>query len=145
MKKRKTKFIDKSKVVRQWFLADASEWVLGRLASQAAVYLRGKHKPIYTPQTDCGDYIVVVNAEKIKFTGAKAKAKTYFTHSGYPGGDKLLTLEKMLEKKPEKVIQLAIGGMLPHGRLGAKMIKKLKVYRGERKEFNKLPKLEGAK
>ena len=123
-------------------MVDASGKILGRLATKVANILRGKEKTIFTPQTDCGDYIVIINAEKIAVTGKKTKGKTYFTHSGYPGGDKLLTLEKMLQIKPEKVIQLAIAGMIPHNRLGSKVIKKLKVFRGDRPEYTKWSKLE---
>jgi len=123
-------------------VVDASGKILGRLATKVANILRGKEKTIFTPQTDCGDYIVIINAEKIAVTGKKTKGKTYFTHSGYPGGDKLLTLEKMLQIKPEKVIQLAIAGMIPHNRLGSKVIKKLKVFRGDRPEYTKWSKLE---
>jgi len=129
-------------VKRQHYLVDASGRVLGRLASKVAVYLRGKHKPIFTPQTDCGDFVVIVNADKIRVTGKKLKDKTYFTHSGFPAGDKILNYEKMMAKQPEKVVQLAVTGMLPHNRLGAKMLKKLKIFRGERPEYSKWSKLE---
>jgi len=142
MKKNKTIFIKAEDVKRQRYLVDASGKVLGRLASKVAVYLRGKHKPIFTPQTDCGDFLVIVNAEKIRVTGKKLKDKTYFTHSGFPGGDKLLNYEKMMANKPEKVIRLAVMGMLPHNRLGAKMLKKIKIFRGERPEYSKWSKLE---
>ena len=142
MKKNKTKFTSNQEIKRERYVVDASGKILGRLATKVSVYLRGKHKPIFTPQTDCGDYVVVVNAEKVKVTGRKIKDKMYFTHSGYPGGDKLLSLEKMMEIKPEKVIQLAITGMIPHNRLGAKVVKKLKVFRGERPEYKKWLKLE---
>jgi len=142
MKKNKTKFTSNQEIKRERYVVDASGKILGRLATKVSVYLRGKQKPIFTPQTDCGDYVVVVNAEKVKVTGRKIKDKMYFTHSGYPGGDKLLSLEKMMEIKPEKVIQLAITGMIPHNRLGAKVVKKLKVFRGERPEYKKWLKLE---
>jgi len=142
MKKIKTKFTSNQEIKRERYVVDASGKILGRLATKVSVYLRGKQKPIFTPQTDCGDYVVVVNAEKVKVTGRKIKDKMYFTHSGYPGGDKLLSLEKMMEIKPEKVIQLAITGMIPHNRLGAKVVKKLKVFRGERPEYKKWLKLE---
>lgn len=144
MKRTKTVFTKSADVQRQRYVMDAKGKVLGRLATRVAVYLRGKHKPIFTPQTDCGDYVIVVNAEKVKVTGKKFKDKTYFTHSGYPGGDKLLNFEKMMENKPEKVIQLAIRGMLPHNRLGDKIIKKLKIFRGEKPEYSKWSKLEVA-
>ena len=142
MKRNRTVFTKSEDVQRERYLVDASGRILGRLASKVAVYLRGKHKPCFTPQTDCGDYVVVVNAEKVKVTGKKLKGKLYFTHSGYPGGDKLLSFEKMIATQPEKVVELAIAGMLPHNRLGAKMFKKLKVFRGERPEYNKWKKLE---
>ena len=138
----KTKFAKDKEIIREHYVVDASGKILGRLATKVANYLRGKQKPIFTPQTDCGDYIVVVNAEKVAVTGKKTKGKTYFTHSGYPGGDKLLTLEKMLSIKPEKVIQLAVAGMIPHNRLGSKVIRKLKIFRGERPEYAKWSKLE---
>ena len=142
MKRDKTVFARSEGLKRDWYLVDAAGCVLGRLATRVAAYLRGKHKPIFTPQTDCGDFIVVVNAEKVRVTGKKFKDKMYFTHSGYPAGDKMLSFEKMITGQPEKVVRLAIEGMLPHNRLGAKMIRKLKVYKGEPKEYNKIRKLE---
>ena len=141
MKKRKTIFAKKEGMSRKWFRVTAAGAVLGRLASKVAVYLRGKHKPIFTPQTDCGDFVVVVNAGKITVSGNKAKAKTYFSHSGFPGGDKLISFEKLVAAQPEKVIRLAVEGMLPHNRLGAQLISKLKIYRGEPKQYAKLEKL----
>ena len=131
MKKNKTIFAKNETLKRDWFLMDASGKTLGRMATRLAVYLRGKHKPIFTPHVDCGDYIVVVNAAKVRLTGKKAESKLYFSHSGYPGGQKLITFEKMLEKSPEKVVRLAVAGMLPKNRLGRKIIKKLKIYAGE--------------
>lgn len=142
MKKRMTIFAKKEGMVRAHYRVDATGVVLGRLASKVAVYLRGKHKAIFTPQTDCGDYIVVVNADKVRVTGKKFKDKTYFTHSGYPGGDKTLSFEKLQENKPEQIIRLAVLGMLPRNRLGAKLLTKLKIFRGEPIEFNKYPILE---
>jgi large subunit ribosomal protein L13 len=142
MKKRKTLFTNAAGVKRTWYLVDATDRVLGRLATKVATYLRGKHKTSYTPQTDCGDFIVIVNADKVRFTGKKLKGKTYFTHSGYPGGDKLLTLEKMMAEKPIKVVQLAIKGMLPHTRLGDQMITKLKVFTKQPPQYAKLQRLE---
>lgn len=142
MKKRKTVFVKSQDVKRERYLVDAAGEVLGRLATKVAVYLRGKHKPIFTPQTDCGDFVVVVNAEKVRVSGKKVKGKMYFTHSGYPAGDKLISFEKMLAEKPERVVQLAIAGMLPHNRLGAKIIRKLKVFKGQPAQFSKLQKLE---
>jgi large subunit ribosomal protein L13 len=142
MKKRKTLFTNEAGVKRTWYLVDASDRVLGRLATRVAVYLRGKHKPSYTPQTDCGDFIVIANADKVRFTGKKMKGKTYFTHSGYPGGDKTLTLEKMMAEKPVRVVRLAVRGMLPHTKLGERMIKKLKIFTGLPAQYAKLQKLE---
>jgi large subunit ribosomal protein L13 len=142
MKKRKTLFTNNAGVKREWYLVDASGRTLGRLATKVATYLRGKHKPCYTPQTDCGDFIVIINADKVRFTGKKLTGKTYFTHSGYPGGDKLLTLEKMMAEKPVKVVQLAIKGMLPHTRLADQMIRKLKVFTGQPAQYAKLQRLE---
>ena len=142
MKKRKTVFTKNSDVKREHYLVDASGVVLGRLASKVAVYLRGKHKAIYTPQTDCGDYITVVNIDKVKVTGKKIKDKMYFTHSGWPGGDKMLSFEEMMRRKPAEVIQLAVKGMLPHTKLGDIMIKKLRVFCGEKAEYKKWTRLE---
>ncbi len=113
-----------------WFVVDAADKTLGRLASEIAHRLRGKHKPEYTPHVDTGDYIVVVNAEKIRVTGAKAKDKIYHHHTGYPGGIKSMSFEKLIEKAPERVIQGAVKGMLPRNPLGRAMFKKLKVYAG---------------
>jgi large subunit ribosomal protein L13 len=144
MKKRKTIFAKKEGFSRKWYRVDATGEVLGRLATKVAVYLRGKHKPIFTPQTDCGDFIVVVNADKVRLTGKKVKDKMYFTHSGFPGGDKLISFEKLTETQPEKAIRLAVQGMLPHNRLGAQVLSKLKIYQGEPKEYAKLTKLEVA-
>ncbi len=120
-----------SEVKREWYLVDASGKILGRLASKVATLLMGKHKPTYSPNLDMGDYVVVINAEKIRFTGNKAKDKLYYRHSGYPGGLKSTTLEEMLKKHPTRVIEYAVKGMLPHNKLGARMFKKLKVYAGE--------------
>ncbi len=142
MKKRRTIFVNDSGVKREWYRVDAGGKVLGRLATKVAVYLRGKHKPLFTPQTDCGDFVVVVNAEKVIVTGKKSKGKLYFTHSGYPAGDKLVSFEKLMQSQPEKVVRMAIAGMLPHNRLGAKMIRKLKIFKGEPAQFSKIQKLE---
>lgn len=117
-------------VKRKWYLVDASDKTLGRLASRIAHILRGKHKPEFTPNVDTGDYIIVVNAEKIHVTGNKAKDKVYYRHSGYPGGLKTITFEKLLAKAPERILTLAVKGMLPKGPLGYAMLKKLKVYAG---------------
>lgn len=117
-------------VERKWYLVDATDKTLGRLSSKIASILRGKHKPIFTPHVDCGDYVVVINAEKVKVTGKKLEDKEYKRHSGYPGGLKTVTLEKMLEEKPEDVMIHAVKGMLPKGKLGRQMLKKLRVYKG---------------
>jgi len=117
-------------VTRKWWLIDAEGQVLGRLATTIARLLRGKDKPEFTPFMDTGDFVVVINAEKIKVTGRKLDDKIYYRHSGYPGGLKARTLREMLAKKPEEVIRHAVWGMIPKNRLGRKLIKKLKVYRG---------------
>ncbi|MBU1027305.1 MAG: 50S ribosomal protein L13 [Candidatus Margulisbacteria bacterium] len=144
MKKNKTKYEKKETVKRDWYLVDVSGKVLGKFAVKLATYLRGKHKAIYTPHVDCGDYIVVINADKLVVTGKKMEQKIYFTHSGYPGGKKLLSLEEMMQRKPEKVVQLAVAGMLPKSKLGRKMLTKLKVYAGSAHphKAQKLQKLE---
>jgi large subunit ribosomal protein L13 len=113
-----------------WFVVDAAEKTLGRLASEIAHRLRGKHKPEYTPHVDTGDYIVVINAEKIRVTGKKTTDKIYHSHSGYPGGLKSISFEKLIDKAPERVIQGAVKGMLPRNPLGRAMFRKLKVYAG---------------
>ena len=117
-------------IERKWYVVDATGYTLGRLASEVAKVLRGKNKPIYTPHIDCGDYVVIVNADKVKVTGKKLDQKIYYHHSDYVGGMKETTLREMLEKKPEKVIELAVKGMLPKGPLGRSMMKKLFVYAG---------------
>ena len=117
-------------VERDWYIVDATNVPLGRLASNIATRLRGKHKPVYTPHVDTGDYIVVVNAEKVGVTGAKRSDKMYHRHSGYPGGLKSISLGKLLDSKPERAIEYAVKGMLPKGPLGRAMFKKLKVYAG---------------
>jgi len=115
---------------REWFVVDAKDKILGRLATQIAVRLRGKHKPEFAPHMDNGDFIVVVNAEKIKVTGNKLDQKKYYRHSGYPGGIREISLRTLLEKKPDQVILKAVRGMLPKNRLGRALLKKLKVYAG---------------
>ncbi len=120
-----------SDIERQWHVIDASGKVLGRLATQAASLLMGKHKPIFSRHLDTGDFVVIINADKVRFTGNKAEQKLYYRHSGYPGGLKSISLEKMLETNPSRVIEHAVKGMLPHNRLGAQMMKKLRVYAGE--------------
>ena len=117
-------------VERDWFVVDADGKTLGRLATEVASRLRGKHKPEFTPHVDTGDYIVIVNAEKITVTGNKAKSKIYYSHTGYPGGIKDITFEKLIEKAPERVLEKAVKGMLPRGPLGREMFRKLKVYVG---------------
>ena len=117
-------------VERKWYVIDAEGKNLGRLASEVASILRGKKKPIYTPHVDTGDYVIIVNADKIVVTGKKMEQKVYKHHTGYPGGLKEITLEKLLAKKPEEVLKHAIKGMLPKGRLGRQMFTKLKVYAG---------------
>jgi large subunit ribosomal protein L13 len=117
-------------VVRKWYVVNASGKALGRLASEVARLLRGKHKPIFTPHVDTGDHVIVVNAEKVRLTGNKLQQKQYIRHSGYPGGLKKMSYEVLMQKKPEKAIELAVKGMIPHNSLGRKTFKKLKVYRG---------------
>jgi len=117
-------------VNQDWFLVDAADKTLGRLASEIAHRLRGKHKPEYTPHIDTGDYIVVINAEKIRVSGAKSTDKMYHHHTGYPGGIKSISFEKLIAKAPERVIQGAVKGMLPRNPLGRAMFRKLKVYAG---------------
>jgi len=119
-----------SEVTHDWYMVDAEGKTLGRIASEIAYRLRGKHKPEYTPHVDTGDYIVVVNAEKVAVTGNKAKDKIYHAHSGYPGGLKSISFEKLIDKAPERTIESAVKGMLPRNPLGRAMFKKLKVYAG---------------
>lgn len=126
----KTFTVNAQTVDRQWLLVDAEGATLGRLAVELAKRLRGKHKPEYTPHVDTGDYIVVVNAEKVRVTGNKAKGKVYYRHTGHPGGLKEATFEKMIERCPERVLELAVKGMLPKNALGRDMFRKLKVYAG---------------
>ena len=120
-----------SDIERQWYLIDASGEVLGRLATRIAGLLMGKHKPIYSRNLDTGDFVVVINAEKVRVTGNKAKQKLYYRHSGYPGGLKSVSLERMLETYPTRVIEYAVKGMLPKNRLRAGRMKRLRVYAGE--------------
>ena len=117
-------------VQRQWHVIDATDVVLGRLASQVATLLRGKHKPIYAPHVDTGDFVIVINADKVALTGKKPEQKAYFRHSGYMGGERFIPFRTMQEKHPERVIELAVKGMLPKNNLGRLMRKKLKVYAG---------------
>jgi large subunit ribosomal protein L13 len=119
-----------AEVERAWYVIDAENQVLGRLAVQIATVLRGKHKPQFTPHIDTGDFVVVTNADKVALTGKKQDDKTYFTHSHYPGGGKFEKVKDVLQKKPEKVIEHAVWGMLPHNNLGRQLFRKLKVYAG---------------
>jgi len=126
----KTYSAKEADIKRDWHLVDAEGQVLGRLASEIARRLRGKHKAIYTPHVDTGDFVVVVNAEKVSLTGKKLTDKTYYHHTGYPGGIKSVTAGKMLKEKPERLLYIAVKGMLPKNSLGRKMLKKLKIYKG---------------
>ncbi|AMG30257.1 50S ribosomal protein L13 [Grimontia hollisae] len=124
-------FVAKPETVkRDWYIVDAEGKTLGRIATEIASRLRGKHKPEYTPHVDTGDYIVVINAEKVKVTGAKTTDKMYYHHTGFMGGIKSISFDKLIAKKPEMVIELAVKGMLPRGPLGRAMFRKLKVYAG---------------
>lgn len=126
----KTQFAKKGDVERKWYVVDARDAVLGRLAVKIAVYLRGKNKPVFTPNVDTGDFIIVVNADKVRLTGNKMTDKVYYHHTGYIGGIKAETAKEMFEKHPERVIEKAVWGMLPKNTLGRQMLKKLKVYKG---------------
>ncbi len=121
---------NKETVNKQWYVVDAEGEILGRLASKVAYVLRGKHKPEYTPHVDCGDNVIIINAEKVVLTGKKLTDKEYIRHSGYPGGQKVETPVEMLEKHPERIIERAIKGMLPKNRLGSELFRNLKVYVG---------------
>ena len=120
-----------SDIKREWHVIDASDKILGRLTTGVAKLLMGKHKPMFSPNLDTGDFVVVINADKIRVTGNKAKQKVYYRHSGYPGGLKSITFEKLMPTNPTRVIEHAVKGMLPPNRLGAKMFKKLRVYAGD--------------
>ena len=126
----KTFMASPATIDRKWYVVDATDMTLGRLASEVAKVLRGKNKPIFTPHIDCGDNVIVINAEKIVVSGKKMEQKLYHTHSAYVGGFKTATLKEMIEKKPEKVVELAVAGMLPKGPLGRQMFTKLHVYAG---------------
>ena len=126
----KTYFAKNSEVVKKWYLVDADKMVLGRLSSRVASVLRGKNKPVYTPNVDTGDFVVIINADKIRLTGNKLQNKAYFHHSGYPGGIKKQMAKDLMKDTPEKVIIYAIRGMLPKNTLGKLQLKKLKVYKG---------------
>ena len=120
-----------NEITRNWYIIDADGQILGRLASEVAQIIRGKKKPFFTPHMDMGDFVVVINAEKVKVTGNKEKDKTYFRHSGYPGGVTQINLRKVRQNFPERIITNAVKGMLPHNRLGRKLLTHLKVYSGE--------------
>jgi len=121
----------KEEIEREWYLVDAEGQTLGRLASRIAPILKGKHKPSYTPHLDCGDFVIIVNAEKVRVTGRKLDQKFYYHHSGYPGGLKSTSLRDQLDRHPERVLEAAVRGMLPKNKLGRRMVKKLKVYAGD--------------
>ncbi len=126
----KTKSFRNEDVERKWYVIDATNKTVGRMASEIAKVLRGKHKPTYTPHVDTGDYVIVVNAEKIRFTGSKMDQKKYITYSGYPGGQKSKTARQMMDRKPTFIVEKSIKGMLPKNRLGRDMFRKLYVYAG---------------
>lgn len=131
-----------NEVERKWYVIDAEDKVLGRLATEVATILSGKNKPIYTPNVDTGDYVIIINAEKIKLTGKKLEQKNYSYHTGHPGGLKQVPYKDLIESKPEKIIELAVKGMLPKSSLGRNMIKKLKVYSGpEHKHEAQMPEI----
>ena len=118
-------------IEHEWYVVDAAGQTLGRLASRIAPILKGKHKPTYTPYVDCGDYVIIVNADKVRVTGRKLDQKFYYRHSGYPGGVKSISLRHQLDKYPERVLEAAVRGMMPKNKLGRRMMKKLKVYAGD--------------
>lgn len=126
----KTRFAKTGEIERNWYVVDAADKILGRLASQVAVYLRGKHKPIFTPNADTGDFVVIINAEKVRLTGRKLDQKMYYRHSNYPGGLRQESARDRLARRPEDILKDAVWGMLPKNRLGKKMLLKLKVYKG---------------
>ncbi len=136
-----TTSIRKSDITRDWFIIDAEGQTLGRIASEVAQIIRGKKKPYFTPHMDMGDFVVIINAEKIKVTGNKEEAKTYFRHSGFPGGVTQISLKKVRQDHPERIITNAVKGMLPHNRLGRKLLSHLKVYKGsDHPHASQLPK-----
>lgn len=124
----KTYSVKKKDIERKWHIIDATDMILGHLATKVATLIMGKHKPMFTRNMDTGDYVVVINASKVRFSGNKEKNKLYYRHSTYPGGLKVVTLEEMMKTKPTWVIERSVKGMIPHNRLGASMLKKLKVY-----------------
>lgn len=125
-----------SEIERKWFVVDAEDVVLGRLATQVATILRGKHKPQFTPNLDAGDFVIVINAEKVRVTGQKEQQKNYYRHSQYPGGMRSFTFREMIDRHPERVIQAAVRGMLPKNALGKRMLRKLRVYAGPEHPHN---------
>ena len=131
----RTKSANKATVTKEWLVVDAKNEVLGRLASKVAFLLRGKHKPDFTPHVDCGDYVIVINADKVRLTGKKITDKQYISHSGYPGGQNVSTPKDILEKKPGALVEKAVKGMLPGNRLGSEMFRNLHVYAGEEHNF----------
>jgi large subunit ribosomal protein L13 len=126
----KTKSANSQSVEKQWYIVDAEDMILGRMAARIAMVLRGKHKPYFTPHADCGDYVIVINAEKVKFTGKKLDDKVYVRHTGYPGGQRFATPRELLAKKPEAIIEHAVKGMLPKNILGSELYRHLYVYAG---------------
>lgn len=130
--KKYTYFAKESDIESKWWVVDAQDAVLGRLASEVAARIRGKHNPLFTPHTDTGDYVIVINAEKIVLTGRKLEQKNYYRHSGYVGGLKTINAKHLLEKRPEDLVRFAVKGMLPKNRLGRALFKKLKVYAGDK-------------
>lgn len=126
-----TRFIKPEDANQKWYLVDGRDQVLGRLAAQVARVIRGKHKPLFTPNMDTGDFVIIINADKVRMTGKRELQKTYFSHSMYPGGVKIRSFSEIMTKKPEFAVENAVKGMLPKTRLGKKLIKKLKVYAGE--------------
>lgn len=127
----KTVSANKDTVQKEWILVDATDQILGRLTSRVAMILRGKHKPSFTPHVDCGDYVIIINAEKVKLTGNKISQKEYIRHSGYPGGQKTESVERLMKRKPELVIERSVKGMLPKNRLGSELFRNLHVFVGE--------------
>ena len=137
----KTKSIKQSEINKKWWLVDAQEQTLGRFSSKIAQILRGKHKVDFTPHMDMGDFVIVINAEKVKLSGSKENDKVYFRHTGYPGGVKKTKYSEMIQKFPERIVENAVKGMLPHNRLGRKILLNLKVYKGqEHPHFAQQPK-----
>lgn len=127
----KTYLAKPQEVERKWYVVDATDQVVGRLATKVATILRGKHKPTYTPNVDTGDYVIIINADKVRLTGNKENKKEYVHHTGYPGGRRVTSFRQMMDKHPERVLEHAIKGMLPHNTLGRQMYRKLRVYAGQ--------------